>query len=152
MGKLTIKQERFAQAYIETGNASEAYRIAYDAEKMKPRTVEKRAADLMKHGGITGRIGELQSKAAEKHEITVEKLTEMALKAYAMALSIEQPAAAISGVMALGKLHGLIIEKKQVNGDHRHHHTAEPVSEDTEWLAKLLGSGSDRAPEKSLPN
>lgn len=34
MASLTIKQEAFCQAYIETGNASEAYRTAYAADKM----------------------------------------------------------------------------------------------------------------------
>ncbi|MGU9998175.1 terminase small subunit, partial [Bordetella avium] len=36
---LTPKQEAFALAYVETGNASEAYRRAYSAERMKPETV-----------------------------------------------------------------------------------------------------------------
>ena len=31
MKALTPKQERFCQAYIETGNASEAYRLACEA-------------------------------------------------------------------------------------------------------------------------
>lgn len=39
IGQLTPKQETFCLAYIETGNASEAYRQAYDAENMKPDTV-----------------------------------------------------------------------------------------------------------------
>jgi len=34
MISLTIKQEAFCQAYIETGNASEAYRTAYAADKI----------------------------------------------------------------------------------------------------------------------
>ena len=38
--KLTPKQESFCLAYIETGNASEAYRQAYDVgPKTKPETV-----------------------------------------------------------------------------------------------------------------
>lgn len=41
MTGLTIKQEAFCQAYIETGNASEAYRTAYAADKMKPEAVFK---------------------------------------------------------------------------------------------------------------
>ena len=35
---LTPKQEAFCLAYMETGNASEAYRRAYDADNMKPAT------------------------------------------------------------------------------------------------------------------
>jgi len=43
MAGLTIKQEAFCQAYIEKGNASEAYRMAYAADKMKPETVNRNA-------------------------------------------------------------------------------------------------------------
>ena len=39
--KLTIKQEAFARAYVETGNASEAYRRAYNAENMQQITATK---------------------------------------------------------------------------------------------------------------
>ena len=39
VGQLTPKQETCGLAYIETGDASEAYRQAYDAENMKPDTV-----------------------------------------------------------------------------------------------------------------
>ena len=35
---LTIKKNAFAMAYIETGNASEAYRRSYDAGNMAPHT------------------------------------------------------------------------------------------------------------------
>jgi phage terminase small subunit len=41
---LTQRQETFCLAYIETRNASEAYRRAYNAGKMKPATVNKRAS------------------------------------------------------------------------------------------------------------
>jgi len=44
MSKLTLKQEGFCRSYIETGNASEAYRLNYNAEKMKPATVKKEQA------------------------------------------------------------------------------------------------------------
>ena len=47
------KQEAFfAVTYIQTGNATEAYRRAYDAKNMASDTVNKRAAELLKHGGI----------------------------------------------------------------------------------------------------
>ena len=39
--KLTIKQEAFARAYVETGNASEAYSRAYNAENMQQITATK---------------------------------------------------------------------------------------------------------------
>lgn len=47
---LTPKQARFCQAYLETGNASEAYRQAYDASRMKAASVHRLAKnDLHAH-------------------------------------------------------------------------------------------------------
>ena len=63
---LTQKQESFCLAYIDLGSASEAYKRSYNASKMKPRTVEKRASELLRNGGITGRIAELRGKVVEK--------------------------------------------------------------------------------------
>lgn len=113
---MTPKQEAFCQAYIETGNASEAYRRAYNAENMSSAVINVKACELLKNGSVTVRIGELQSKHAERHEITVDKLTTMATAAYDLAMTPEvaAPAAAISAVLAIGKLHGLVVDKKEV--------------------------------------
>ena len=40
MNKLTTKQEKFCKSFIETGNATEAYRRSYDCKNIK--TPEKR--------------------------------------------------------------------------------------------------------------
>jgi phage terminase small subunit len=73
--KLTIKQEAFAQAYIETGNASEAYRRAYQVSpSTKPNTVEKRACELLKHGKVAGRIAELQAGHQKRHDVTIDRI------------------------------------------------------------------------------
>lgn len=53
---LTIKQEAFCERYIETGNASEAYRQAYDAGKMKPATVNRTAKSLVDDPKIAARV------------------------------------------------------------------------------------------------
>lgn len=50
MEELTPKQEAFAQRFVETGNASEAYRQAYNAEAMKAETVHRKAKELMDNG------------------------------------------------------------------------------------------------------
>lgn len=61
--KLTPKQEAFCQAFIETGNASEAYRRAYNAEKMKAETINVKACELLKNGKVAVRVEQLQAKA-----------------------------------------------------------------------------------------
>ena len=64
---LTPKQEAFAQAYIETGNASEAYRRAYDvAPTTKANTTYVDACKLLDHPKIVQRLSELTEAAARR--------------------------------------------------------------------------------------
>lgn len=151
---LTPKQEKFCVVYIETGNASEAYRRAYNAEKMNPRTIERRAAELLDNSKVAVRIAALQAKSAEVHDITVAKLTDMALKAYEAAMKDgASPGAAVSAVHILGKLHGHIVERKHVVADHQHAHLHGSIQATSEWLAKLLGrDGEEPALPKPLQN
>lgn len=60
---LTQKQEAFALAYFETGNASEAYRRAYNAENMSPNVIHNKASALMAKGDVRVRIEQLRAKA-----------------------------------------------------------------------------------------
>ena len=112
---LTPKREAFAIAQIETGCASAAYRRAFNAEKMSENAVWTEASRLMKDPKVTLRIEELKQRAMKRHDITLDKLSEMATRAYDMAMKpeVEAPGAAIAAVMALGKLHGLIVDKSK---------------------------------------
>ena len=74
VSKLTEKQEAFCRAYIECGNASEAYRTAYDAENMKGGTINKKSSELMANGHIAARLEELRAPIIQKHNITVDSL------------------------------------------------------------------------------
>ena len=74
MAKLTQKQENFCLAYIETGNASEAYRRSYNTSKMKPESINVKACELLKDVKVSVRVGELKVKAQERNEVTVDKL------------------------------------------------------------------------------
>lgn len=66
---LTVKQENFCQAYIETGNASEAYRRAYSCRKMKDSVINIKACELLKHGKVSVRVRELQSELKKTSDI-----------------------------------------------------------------------------------
>ena len=107
MKKLTQKQEAFCLAYIETGNASEAYRQAYNAERMKPETINKRACELMGDGYIAGRIEQLREPVRERHNITVDTLLLELEQSRQLALQEGQAAAAVSATMSKAKLLGL---------------------------------------------
>jgi len=114
---LTPKQEAFAQAYLETGNASEAYRRSYDAESMKETAIHVNASKLLKNTKVALRLDELQKRAQKRHDITIDTLTEMLKEDRALARDLEQTSAAVSAVMGLAKIHGLILDKAQISGD-----------------------------------
>src|SRR5262249_20013414 len=59
--RLTAKQEAFILAYLETGNASEAYRRAYNASGMNAATINREAHSLLEHPKVAPRIRELQN-------------------------------------------------------------------------------------------
>ena len=71
---LTPKQEKFCQLYIELGNASEAYRQAYDCSKMQTSTINTKAKELLKNGPITVRIEELQQEHRQRHNLTIDNI------------------------------------------------------------------------------
>ena len=68
--KLTVKQENFCNYYIETGNASEAYRRAYSCDNMKYETVNRTAIELLNNPKIAARVKQLQSALQKRSDIT----------------------------------------------------------------------------------
>lgn len=116
---LTPKQEKFCLVYLETGNASEAYRQAYDAQSMKPETVNKRASELLDNGEIAGRLSDLRAPIIAKAQLTVEDLLRELEEARRLAIDTEAPAPAVSATMGKAKLLGLdkqIIDHQSSDG------------------------------------
>lgn len=72
--KLTIKQEKFCDKYIECGNASEAYRFAYSCSRMKPESVNNKSYELLTKVEIRSRVSELQKESRAQTEVTRERI------------------------------------------------------------------------------
>lgn len=68
--KLTIKQEKFCNKYLECGNASESYRYAYDCSKMSDNSVWCNASQLLADTKVAQRLEYLKSHLAEASGIT----------------------------------------------------------------------------------
>jgi hypothetical protein len=113
---MTPKQEKFCTLYVELGNASEAYRQAYDASRMKPATINVKASQLLAQDKISVRVGELRSIHAQRHEITVDTIRDMLIEDRAFARECETPGAAVSATLGLGKLYGHIKDKHEHSG------------------------------------
>ena len=137
MAGLTPKQEAFALAYVETGNASEAYRRSYNAEKMKPATVNRTAKELLDSPKIAARLAELKAAHVERHEITVDDLIRELEEARSIAMAGErqQPAAMVAASMGKAKLLGLIVDKAENKNDNR-----TTVLFDAEQVKRMAGA------------
>lgn len=103
MSDLTPKQEAFAQAFVELGNASEAYRLAYDAENMKPESVHRTAKEVYDNPKVASRIAELRGELVERHRLTVDDLIRELEEARSAALFGEKPQAAAMVAATMGK-------------------------------------------------
>ena len=80
MKKLTPKQEKFANLYVELGNASEAYRQAYDCSNTKDGVVWVKASELLSSGNVSVRVESLREELKKKHSITKEWILQQHLE------------------------------------------------------------------------
>lgn len=110
---LTPKQEAFCLAYLETGNASEAYRRAYDAENMKPESINRKAKDVIDNVKIAARIEALRKPALKRAQMTLEGHLADLQMLRDKALEADQFSAAISAEIARGKASGVHVEKSE---------------------------------------
>jgi len=109
---VTPKQETFCQVYLETGNATEAYRQSYNCKRMKPETINRTAKDLLDNRKIAARLKELRSEHQGRHNITIDNLTQELEAARKLAMKKGNPAGAVSAINAKAKLHGLLMKEK----------------------------------------
>lgn len=105
--KLTPKQENFCLKYIETGNASEAYRQSYNTEKMKPASVNRLGKKEYDKVKIRSRIDELKAELSEEFKYTmVDAMTEYE-EARQLALIKSNPAAMVTATNGKVNITGL---------------------------------------------
>ena len=113
---LKQKQEAFCQAYIECGNASEAYRKTYNAARMKPETVNRTAKALLDNRKIAARLDEIRAPVLEASRLTLEKHLDTLAKLRDKSVKLKQMAAAINAEIARGKAAGLYVVKQELTG------------------------------------
>lgn len=116
---MTPKQEQFARLYVETGNASEAYRQAYNTDNMKPETVTNEAYKLLQDPDISAMVDGLKAEARQRHAVTVGDLLHELEQARAAALAAPTPqsSAAVSATMGKAKMLGLLVDKAEIKAE-----------------------------------
>lgn len=136
------KMEKFCLAYVETANAAESYRIAYNTENMATATIGREGYNTLQKPQVQARLEELRKKVMERHEITVDTLLAELEEARKAALGAETPqtSAAVSATMGKAKLLGLdkkIVELTGKNGTPIQ--TNSTVTVDQKALNSVLG-------------
>lgn len=106
---LTKKQEAFVLAYLETGNAAESYRRAYDVDPSKASNswIYVEANQLLDNPKIALRLQEAQDQAAKLSLYSVKAAYDEYHEAIKLAKETKNPSALVAAVKGKVALFGL---------------------------------------------
>ncbi len=141
---LTPKQEGFCHSYIQVGNASEAYRLNYDASGMNANSIGRKAFELMENVKVTARIEQLRQGISKKHNITIESILAELEEARQLALETGKAGPAVQASMGKAKLAGLdkqIIDHTSSDGTMTPRPTIAISKADIKDIANTLNDG-----------
>ncbi len=112
--KLTAKQEAFAQAIADGMGQADAYRTAYDADKMSANNIYSKASVLMSDGKVAERVAQLKAQLQSKQLWS----REMSVKALVQAYKEGNGSVKVSAVKELNAMHGYNAPQKiDLNGE-----------------------------------
>ncbi|MGN8278171.1 terminase small subunit [Pseudomonas sp. SMN5] len=137
--RFTDKMELFCLAYVETGNASEAYRRSYNTAKMADKTAQREGYNTLQRPQVQARIEELRNKVMERHEITVDSLLAELEEARLLGKETGKASAMVTASMGKAKLLGLDKQIVELTGkDGAPIETKSTVKVDQEALESVL--------------
>lgn len=113
---LTPKQEAFCLAYLETGNASEAYRRAYKPTTTNANTINRAGKALLDNSKVATRLVEIRRPLVEAAGMTLESHLKRLADLSKKAEEEGKYSAAVAAEIARGKACGLYVEKTEVTG------------------------------------
>ena len=111
---MTPKQADFVRWYFELGNASEAYKRAYNSHA-KPNTLHRKANDLLKHPVIKAEVQTMQAQARERNQVTIDKVVDELEEARQVAKQSGNASAMVSATLGKAKVLGLVVDKQETN-------------------------------------
>lgn len=116
---VTEQQEKFCRVFVETGNASEAYRQAYKSDRKNANSIAVDASRLLDKPNVNRRIGQLREGHIKRHNVTVDSLIAELEEARIAALAADtvQASAATGATMGKAKLLGLDKQLIELSGE-----------------------------------
>ena len=113
---LSAKQADFLDYLLETGDGAGSYRRAYGKPDAKPSTAARKAYELTKNPKIQAHLAAIPARSVTRAVATVDRLTLESLAIAAEARSEKQYAAATGALQFVARLHGLLIDRREVSG------------------------------------
>ena len=117
--RFSDKMENFCLAYMETANAAESYRRAYNTSGMAEKTIQREGYNTLQKPQVQARLEELRKQVMERHEITVDTLLAELEEARLLGKETGKASAMVTASMGKAKLLGLdrqIVELTGKNG------------------------------------
>jgi len=109
---LTRKRRRFCEEYVVDLNATAAAKRAGYSE----RTAEVQGCRLLKNVQVASYVAELQTDAAKRNEVSVDKVIGMLAASYTDAKAANQHGPAVRAAELLGKRLGMFRDRVEVEG------------------------------------
>ena len=146
MRQLTMKQHRFVDEYIKTGNASESYRRSYDCKNSTNRTIQINAAKLLSNTIVALAIKREKERLSRSSRLGSKDIENNLFSIFERSLETDQLNTARACMMDIAKLNGLIIQKQeqQINTTVNHVSLLEAV--------KARRTVRDTVPSEQLEN
>jgi len=117
---MTPKQADFIALYLDTQNASEAYKRAYKSTG-KPNTIHRKASELLKHPEVKKELELLQAQVKEQNKVTLDSIVTELEDARQMAKQSGNASAMVSATLGKAKVLGLIIDKQETKAQVLNH-------------------------------
>jgi hypothetical protein len=114
--KLTLKQETFVNALLETGNQHEAYCRAYNCANMSRGAIDVEASKLARHPKIALRLSQFRDSKTAEAIVTLEGHMSELQRLRDAAMTAGQFSAAITAEVKRGELMRFYV--KQVESAH----------------------------------
>ena len=111
--RCTPKELQFALRYVESGNAAEAYRLAYDTSG-NDATARRNAFTALHRPRVMAQVAQLQAEHRARHCVTVDRLTEELEAARQLAFQNKSASAAVAATMGKARLYGLLVDKQEL--------------------------------------
>jgi phage terminase small subunit len=113
--KVTPKQEKFCQIFAATGNATKAYRTAYNVRPDTDVAIHYvEASRLLKLPHVAARVAELRAIIRDANLMTLDAILHDLSEITEQAKERGQMAAAVSAITAKARLAGILPDRVQV--------------------------------------